>query len=94
MKPTYGACDEEIPHKRAIGTLVLLFVLIGGPYVIFQTACALWPLKWTLLALLGAAEWLFYVCYYRSTYEDFNKIPALCQPKDFTPAEGIRTWGR
>ncbi|WIA21228.1 hypothetical protein OEZ85_000471 [Tetradesmus obliquus] len=73
---------------------LLVLVALGGPCTALQVARCLWPIRWTVALLWVATEWCFYAFYFRRTYEEFNKIPADCKPKGFTPAEGHRNWRR
>lgn len=69
------------PPRHLIGFAALLCLLIGGPLVAWRVACMLYPLRWTIAAVLAVTEWCFYIFYFRRTYEDFNRIPAVCRPK-------------
>ncbi|WIA41530.1 hypothetical protein OEZ86_008900 [Tetradesmus obliquus] len=73
---------------------LLVLVALGGPCTALQVARCLWPIRWTVALLWVATEWCFYAFYFRRTYEEFNKIPADCKPKGFTPAEGHSNWRR
>jgi hypothetical protein len=44
------------------GSLVLLGVLVQGPFVSWKLLLLLWPARWTLLATWVAAEACFYWC--------------------------------
>lgn len=68
-----------------LGSAALLAVLVAGPVVSWHLFWWLWPMRWTLLCVTAAAEWLFYTLWYRPMYERFNRIPQPCEPPGYTP---------
>jgi len=43
------------------GSLVLLLLLVAGPFLCFKLFMALWPARWAILCGWLAAEWCFYM---------------------------------
>lgn len=65
--------DSRSP-VRFVGLLSLLAVA----FVLFRI---LWPLRWSLIALWVAVEFMFYIFYWRPRYAELNKQPTAHKPK-------------
>lgn len=75
--------DNNTP-VRIVGLLSLLAVA----FVLFRI---LWPLRWGLVALWLAVEFLFYIFYWRPRYAELDKQPVPHRPR---PVKAMKTFKR
>eukprot|EP00878_Enallax_costatus_P038634 GHUV01044020.1.p1 GENE.GHUV01044020.1~~GHUV01044020.1.p1 ORF type:complete len:508 (+),score=121.93 GHUV01044020.1:228-1751(+) len=64
--------------SRSPVRFVGLFSLLAIAFVLFRI---LWPLRWSLVALWVAVEFMFYIFFWRVRYAELNKQPTPHKPK-------------